>query len=387
METWSKVTRTNTIPRDLGKAWMDSARYKDLKTMKRLLQDHGNSNPELLVRYDGSGTSYGFIGNTALHWAAANNNIPMMELLLKAAHCVVNQQNHGGSTPLHSACSHGSTEAVVVLMKNGVNPSLVDCCNDTAEDVVPEDCRRIITPLLRNYELALQMKQTDPSQWRVSDMKQILATAGKRVSVDVVERSDLIQVVQSVLQEITPVEDTTEDPQSYTPTNHDTQQQPRLADQSDEVQAEAAKEKGNELYKAGDYKGAIRMYTLALRIVPNDAVFLNNRSACYLKLCLFEKALADAQKALSIRPDWDKAQFRVAAALEGLKAINEIPDPSPQIQQPPPPPPPPSTAVNPNGAKKPWFECVLCENRTRDRVDMACCNRPACGTCVKRAGG
>jgi len=367
METYAKVKRSTDVPRELGKLWMDSARYRDLTTMKKLLASHP---PMSLATYDGTNTSYGFIGNTALHWACANNHVAMAELILSITRSTVNTPNHGGSTALHSACAHGAVDCVVLLMKSGVNPAMVDCCNDTAEDVIPEGHRRILTPLLRSYDLARDMRLREPKDWTIAEMKQIVGTTSK-VGRDYVERSDLVRYCERLLSDMkdAPMDDTARAAEAVEDASE-------LED--DVVQANTAKEKGNELFKEGDYKGAIRMYTLALRIIPNDAVYLSNRCASYLKLGMFDKALVDAQKTVALRPDWDKALFRLQAAQEGL-AMTKQSTSAKTTELPTPSCPPPQ------GEKKPWFDCILCENRTRDSAQTLCCRRALCGTCLKRS--
>ena len=46
------------------------------------------------------------------------------------------------------------------------------------------------------------------------------------------------------------------------------------------------------------------------------APIFSNRSASFLKLSKVNQALADAEKCVELKPDWDKAHFRKAAALE-----------------------------------------------------------------------
>ena len=46
------------------------------------------------------------------------------------------------------------------------------------------------------------------------------------------------------------------------------------------------------------------------------APIYSNRSASFLKLSKVSQALADAEKCVELRPDWDKAYFRKAVALE-----------------------------------------------------------------------
>ena len=52
---------------------------------------------------------------------------------------------------------------------------------------------------------------------------------------------------------------------------------------------------------------------------PSDAKLApiySNRSASFLKLSKVTQALTDAEKCVELKPDWDKAHFRKAAALE-----------------------------------------------------------------------
>ncbi|KAH8025307.1 hypothetical protein HPB51_006931 [Rhipicephalus microplus] len=62
--------------------------------------------------------------------------------------------------------------------------------------------------------------------------------------------------------------------------------------------AQAVKQEGNDLFKAGDFAGALEKYTKALSIVdsPERAVLLNNRAAANLKLHRYEETLKDTSE-------------------------------------------------------------------------------------------
>jgi hypothetical protein len=49
------------------------------------------------------------------------------------------------------------------------------------------------------------------------------------------------------------------------------------------------------------------------------APIFSNRSASFLKLSKVNQALADAERCVELRPQWDKAHFRKAAALEAAE--------------------------------------------------------------------
>lgn len=134
------------VSRDLMLLWFDSARAGDLKTMKQLYKNVTSKSIETqkkqhpLVHATGEGTSYGFVGSTALHWAAANGDMTMMNKLFEWG-ASPNAQNKGGSTPLHSACSNLRSDSASLLLQRGANPDLTDCCNETPADVLQNRLR------------------------------------------------------------------------------------------------------------------------------------------------------------------------------------------------------------------------------------------------------
>ncbi len=70
------------------------------------------------------------------------------------------------------------------------------------------------------------------------------------------------------------------------------------------------KAKGNEMYKAGEYRAAIQSYTHALRLQQNNAVVHANRGMCHLKLKQYRQALADCTAAVQIDGLYTKAYLR-----------------------------------------------------------------------------
>lgn len=65
------------------------------------------------------------------------------------------------------------------------------------------------------------------------------------------------------------------------------------------------KEEGNNLFKTGDFQGALCCYTKALKLSESksdNAVLYRNRSACYLKLEDYSKAETDASKGIQLLP-------------------------------------------------------------------------------------
>lgn len=76
--------------------------------------------------------------------------------------------------------------------------------------------------------------------------------------------------------------------------------------------------RGNEAANVGQYAVAVRLFTDAILLDPNDHRFFGNRSYCFDQLGQFEEALKDAEKAIKIASHWPKGHFRKGLALKGL---------------------------------------------------------------------
>ena len=83
------------------------------------------------------------------------------------------------------------------------------------------------------------------------------------------------------------------------------------------------KDKGNALVKEKKYKEALDCYSKAIEIDPNDPILYSNRSLMHINLSEFDQALVDADKAISIKPDYAKAYLRKGKALEGQQKFKE----------------------------------------------------------------
>ncbi|XP_035996543.1 tetratricopeptide repeat protein 28 isoform X2 [Fundulus heteroclitus] len=74
----------------------------------------------------------------------------------------------------------------------------------------------------------------------------------------------------------------------------------------------------NQACQQGEFALAVRLYTEALTADPQNCILFSNRSAAYLRLGQYGKALDDAIKARLINPKWPKAYFRQGVALQYL---------------------------------------------------------------------
>ncbi|XP_072533946.1 uncharacterized protein [Salminus brasiliensis] len=77
--------------------------------------------------------------------------------------------------------------------------------------------------------------------------------------------------------------------------------------------------KGNEYAAAGNLDMAVKYFTDAIKHNPKEFKLFGNRSFCYEKMQQYEKALVDADLALSLSPTWIKGLYRKGKALVGLK--------------------------------------------------------------------
>jgi len=82
--------------------------------------------------------------------------------------------------------------------------------------------------------------------------------------------------------------------------------------------AEQWKLDGNAAVKEGDHARAFEMYSKGLEVEPDHAILLSNRSHSLIKLGRFEEAAADAQRCVSLRPDFVKGYLRCGMALQEL---------------------------------------------------------------------
>ena len=90
---------------------------------------------------------------------------------------------------------------------------------------------------------------------------------------------------------------------------------------------EVFKEKGDELYKAANFEGAIELYTKCIDALKKTGgaqseVALkaySNRAACYKQISNFDGTIADCTSVLEVEPMNVKALIRRAQAFEGVE--------------------------------------------------------------------
>merc|ERR1719263_1873943 len=85
----------------------------------------------------------------------------------------------------------------------------------------------------------------------------------------------------------------------------------------------ANKDEGNAHFKGGEYLKAAASYTKAIKAEPDNHVYYSNRSNAFLKLSKVGKALEDADKCISLAPEFVKGYHRKASALHAGEKTDE----------------------------------------------------------------
>lgn len=91
----------------------------------------------------------------------------------------------------------------------------------------------------------------------------------------------------------------------------------------DPEKAEAARNEGNEFFKAGKFADAVKSYSEAVKRLPTDPRAYNNRAAAYQKLMALPEALKDADTAIKNDPTFIKAYIRKGLVQTAMKEYTQ----------------------------------------------------------------
>jgi len=109
------------LSKSIDDQWHQAAKVGALEHLKKLRAEK----PELLEKRARG------IGHTALHWAAANAQLAVVQWLLDEG-MSPNIRNNGESTPLHSAAGGGHAAVAKLLVERGADKAALDSGDETA---------------------------------------------------------------------------------------------------------------------------------------------------------------------------------------------------------------------------------------------------------------
>lgn len=87
----------------------------------------------------------------------------------------------------------------------------------------------------------------------------------------------------------------------------------------DPAKAEEERNRGNELYKSGDFPASVAAYSEAIKRDPSDPRGYTNRASAYTKLAALPEALKDTEEAIKVDPNFVKGYIRKANVLFAMK--------------------------------------------------------------------
>lgn len=87
--------------------------------------------------------------------------------------------------------------------------------------------------------------------------------------------------------------------------------------------AEAAKKLGNDAFSAKNYDEAIKHYSEAIKLDPENPVYYSNRSACYASKKDWKASMDDAAQCVSKGANFIKGYYRLATAQTELHMYDD----------------------------------------------------------------
>jgi len=307
--------RVVVLEREIQRRWLDAAKTGDLDAMRALFAEN-----EDVLFSQGVGTSYGFSGNTALHWAAAKGHAACVRWLY-ASGIDPNVKNNGDGTAAHSAAGAGALDSLRILAHEcGAKMDLLNSVDETPLDVAAHANHGDVVEFLRTAP-ALERLREEFSRDDACSTKLAKIVVHARASSDLscrglTEKSEIVQKAREIVDAL-PARISRERERER-PLFRSAAEATRDDDRVDDTVVALAKKRGNTHFAAGDYEAAIKSYSMAIRLDRANAVLFSNRSAARLGAGAVEDALADAKTAVRLAPEVGKYYARQAAALNDM---------------------------------------------------------------------
>lgn len=304
--------------------------------------------PDLLW-YRGQGTSAGFVGHSALHYAAAKGHLDLLMMLL-ASGSDVGARNRGGTTPLHSAAMNDHGDIVSVLLQCGADPYAGDQDGERAEEGARRRGKMSGANAIASFRnggkvegvesvCAGSRHATQLKAWvaKFEEAKKEWVASGKCAAIQEAASSAMCEAAEASRHGGGAGKGGSEAEQGGSTAaaaghaggekeggagGESSSSDDEVVDYADKIAA--MKQKGNSAFSRGEYTAAIGAYSIAVscsKISGADGhhLLLSNRSAAYCGAGNYEKALIDAEAVVESEPGWAKGYSRLGAALHGCQ--------------------------------------------------------------------
>lgn len=316
-----------------------NTRNKDGASAIHFAAGDGNVNRLQILLDAGANTDYHSQSGTALHWAAGKGRSAAIKFLIDHKPVDVNEVSAEGIPPVIMAavasCDLGTKYLVEANADIGIivtgNLTVLHIC---AENNLLEAVKSIVN--IPTGKSCCNIKTNDGNtplhlaamSKHIEVMKVLLPSTTIDAEVTGKDEEETIQkllddaVIRLAAWEAkhNPVAAVTPATSTGIPSSlayFEAVENPQTTEET-EKRAEVIKDLGNKFFKEKNFQKSIEMYTNAIQLNKYNANYWSNRSAAYLSLKDFEKAVIDAEICRRLKPDWLKGCFRLAQARLGL---------------------------------------------------------------------
>lgn len=212
-------------------------------------------------------------------------------LMYEDLHCSVDATDSLGATPLIYAAGHGRRDLVEFLLQRRADPN-----------------KRMQGSGISPLHMATELGAVEIVQHLLSKGALQWKDDGNHTPFDLAIRNRAVELAR-LLKDVPVGSESPEETRN------------RVGPLLDRYRAA-----GNQAFQMRQFDDAARLYSKALDLDNRNHILLSNRSACYFNMGLFQQALEDAQAALKAEPNFIRAYFRAAAALNRLGRRKEAAD-------------------------------------------------------------
>lgn len=282
-------------------------------------------------------------GATVFHHAAGKGMLEMLRKYLPQYRKWMDHVSETG-TLLHWACGGNAVETVHFLLEHGADPNVL-----TEKSVSPlliaviSEFDAVFDALMdRNCNCSLRLfdglnvLHIAADSGLKSRVERILCSeSGKTAAlrrgdrgllpIEMAAESGHFDVVDLLIEHSNVSESKTDLLERMKITESDTFSYGNTKDVTEEQKEEAEqfKLKGNECFKRKVYEKAIEWYSKAIQLDGTQYIYWSNRSASYIGIKEYHKALEDAERCIQLNPTWPKSFYRAAVALSLLGSYED----------------------------------------------------------------